>query len=47
MNKAKQAENPESKNLGFFDKTKIRYNLTGLEKTFESYPFVYAYRFIV
>lgn len=47
MNKLKKIENPKSKNLGFFDKTKIRYNLKGLKKTFEDYPFVYAYRFIV
>lgn len=47
MNRIKKAENPKSKNLGFFDKTKIKYNLAGLRKTFEDYPFVFAYRFII
>ncbi|MFH0836761.1 MAG: nucleotidyltransferase domain-containing protein [Candidatus Aenigmatarchaeota archaeon] len=47
MSKLKRVENPKSKNLGFFDKTKIKYNIDGLKKTFEKYPFVYAYRFVV
>jgi len=47
MNKIKKSENPDSKNLGFFDKIKIKYNLNGLKKTFEDYPFVFSYRFIV
>ncbi len=47
MNKIKKSENPNFKNLGFFDKIKIKYNLEGLKKTFEDYPFVFAYRFIV
>jgi len=47
MNKIKKSENPNSKNLGFFDKIKIKYNVEGLKKTFEDYPFVFAYRFIV
>lgn len=47
MNKIKKSENPNSRNLGFFDKIKIKYNIEGLEKTFENYPFVFAYRFIV
>jgi len=46
MNKIKKSENPNSKNLGFFDKIKIKYNVEGLKKTFEEYPFVFAYRFI-
>ncbi len=47
MNKIKKSENPNYKNLGFFDKIKIKYNFEGLKKTFEDYPFVFAYRFIV
>lgn len=47
MNKIKSLENPDSKNLGFFDKIKIRYNVDGLKETFQKYPFVFAYRFIV
>lgn len=47
MNKIKKSENPNSKNLGFFDKIKIKYNVEGLKKTFEDYPFIFAYRFIV
>lgn len=47
MYKIKKSENPNSKNLGFFDKQKIKYNIRGLKKTFENYAFVFAYRFIV
>ncbi|GEM_PF-1215058 len=47
MNKIKKSENPSCENFGFFDKIKIRYNIEGLRKTFENYPFVFAYRFIV
>jgi len=47
MNKIKKSENLNYKNLGFFDKIKIKYNVSGLKETFKSYPFVYAYRFIV
>jgi predicted nucleotidyltransferase len=47
MSKIKCKENPSAKNLGFFDKIKIKYNVESLKKTFEDHPFVYAYRFIV
>ncbi len=47
MNKIKKEENPKSKNLGFLDKIKIKYNIKGLKETFKKYSFVYAYRFIV
>ena len=47
MNKIHKKENPSFENLGFFDKIKIEYNTEALKKTFEDYPFVYAYRFIV
>lgn len=47
MNRIKKSENPNSKNLGFFDKIKIKYNVEGLKKTFEDYSFVFSYRFIV
>ena len=47
MNKIKKSKNPDSENLGFFDMEKIKYNVEGLRMTFEDYPFVFAYRFIV
>jgi predicted nucleotidyltransferase len=37
----------EFRDGGFFDRLKIKYNIDGLRRTFEEYPFVYAYRFIV
>jgi predicted nucleotidyltransferase len=47
MNKVKKEENPNLINLGFFDMIKVKYNVSGLKKTFEDYPFVYSYRFII
>lgn len=47
MNKIRREENTEIENLGFYDELKIRYNIEGLRRTFEKYPFVFAYRFIV
>jgi predicted nucleotidyltransferase len=47
MNKIKRSENKDLLNLGFFDEMKVKYNLDGLQKTFEDYPFVFANRFIV
>ncbi|MFH1608305.1 MAG: nucleotidyltransferase domain-containing protein [archaeon] len=47
MNQLEQKKKPRVKNLGFYDKLKIDYNVKGLKRTFEDYPFVYAYRFIV
>jgi predicted nucleotidyltransferase len=47
MNKIKKNENPNSPNLGFFDKSKVKYNIEGLKITFKEYPFIYSYRFIV
>jgi predicted nucleotidyltransferase len=47
MNKIKRRENPGAKNLGFFDKIKIKYAIESLKENFKDYPLVYAYRFIV
>jgi len=47
MNKIKRKENPGAKNLGFFDKIKIKYAIESINENFEAYPLVYAYRFIV
>jgi len=43
----KKNKNPPLNSLGFYDKIKIKYNLEGLKRTFDKYPFVYAYRFMV
>ncbi len=47
MSDLKKRENSEVKNLGFFEKSKVKYNLYGLKMTFNDYPFVFAHRFIV
>jgi len=47
MSKIKQNEHPNAKNLGFFDKIKIKYAVESIKENFRDYPLVYSYRFIV